>query len=182
MTFHVRLASASTSLTLTLALALVVAPAAARAGPAATAALKDAAGKDVGTATFTPTSGGVAVSLKVSGLKPGKHGFHVHAVGACDAPDFKTSGGHFNPTGKKHGLASPEGHHGGDLPNLVVGADGRGEASGTLTGLSLDEGDASLFHAGGTAVVIHADEDDEKSDPGGNSGARVACGVIARGT
>jgi Cu-Zn family superoxide dismutase len=163
-----------------LAVALLV-PSFALASPAAMAQLLDAAGKPVGTATFAAVQGGVQVKVKVSGLKPGPHGFHVHAAGLCEGPDFKTAAGHFNPSGKKHGLDSPAGHHGGDLPNLVVGADGAGEATAVLEGVTLDEGVASLFHAGGTAVVIHADADDGKTDPSGNSGARIACGVVQRG-
>jgi Cu-Zn family superoxide dismutase len=159
---------------------LLPAIAIALAAPAATAQLQDAAGRAVGTATFSAAQGGVQVKVKVSGLKPGPHGFHVHAAGLCEGPDFKTAAGHFNPSGKKHGLDSPEGHHGGDLPNLVVGADGVGEATSMLTGVRLDEGVASLFHAGGTALVIHADADDGKTDPAGNSGARIACGVVQR--
>jgi len=162
-----------------LAVALLV-PSFALATPAATALLQDAAGKPVGTAAFSAGPGGVQVKVKVSGLKPGPHGFHVHAAGLCEGPDFKTAAGHFNPSGKKHGLDSPAGHHGGDLPNLVVGADGTGEATATLAGVTLGEGETSLFHAGGTALVIHADADDGKTDPSGNSGARIACGVVQR--
>lgn len=156
-------------------------PALALASPAATADLKDATGKPVGTATFTAGEGGVRVKVQVTGLRPGPHGFHVHAAGRCEAPDFKTAAGHFNPAGKQHGLDNPMGHHGGDMPNLVVGADGRGEATAMLQGVTLGEGDASLFHAGGTALVIHADADDGKTDPAGNAGARIACGVVRRG-
>ena len=156
-------------------------PSIAAASPAATAELKDAAGKPVGTATFAAAGHGVQVKVKVAGLKPGPHGFHVHAAGLCEGPDFKTAAGHFNPAGKKHGLDSPAGHHGGDLPNLVAGADGAGEATSILAGVTLGEGEASLFHAGGTALVIHADADDGKTDPSGNSGARIACGVVQRG-
>jgi len=161
--------------------AVLLVPALAQAHPGATAALKDHDGKPVGTATFSPVAGGVELTVKVSDLTPGLHGIHVHAVGTCEAPEFKTAGGHFNPAGKKHGLDSPEGHHGGDLPNLKVGADGHGTLTATLAGVTLGDGDASLFHAGGTALVIHAGPDDEKTDPAGNSGARVACGVVAKG-
>ncbi len=159
----------------------LLAPSLALASPAAKADLKDAAGKPVGTATFTSAGGGVEVKVQVSGLKPGPHGFHVHSAGICEAPDFKTAAGHFNPAGKQHGLDNPMGHHGGDMPNLVVGADGKGKASATLHGVTLGEGDASLFHAGGTALVVHADADDGNTDPAGNAGARIACGVVQRG-
>jgi Cu-Zn family superoxide dismutase len=163
-----------------LALVTLLAPWTASASPAA-AELKDASGKTVGSATFSATGGGVKVEVKVGGLKPGAHGFHVHAVGRCDGPDFKSAGGHFNPGGKQHGLENPQGHHGGDLPNLQVGADGSGRATATLAGVTLGEGADSLFHEGGTALVIHADADDGKTDPAGNSGARIACGVVQRG-
>jgi Cu-Zn family superoxide dismutase len=166
---------------LVLAAALSLLPALALAKGGATATLKDAGGADVGTATFEAAPEGVRVTVSVHGLKPGSHGFHVHDVGACAGPDFKTAGGHFNPGGKKHGLESAEGHHGGDLPNLVVGTDGTGQATATLGGVTLGEGKASLFHPGGTAVVIHADADDGKTDPSGNSGARIACGVVTKG-
>jgi len=147
----------------------------------ATAALKDRDGKPVGTATFSQVAGGVELTVKVTDLTPGPHGLHVHAVGLCEAPEFKSAGGHFNPSGKHHGLDNPEGHHGGDLPNLTVGPDGHGTLTATLQGVTLGADDASLFHDGGTAVVIHADRDDERTDPAGNSGARVACGVVQHG-
>ena len=175
MTPRTRLALAA------LASAVLVAPGAARASPGATAQLKDGAGKPIGTATFSPVAGGVELTVKVTDLTPGPHGLHVHAVGLCEAPEFKSAGGHFNPTGKHHGLANPEGHHGGDLPNLTVGPDGHGTLTATLQGVTLGADDASLFHDGGTAVVIHADRDDERTDPAGNSGARVACGVVQHG-
>jgi Cu-Zn family superoxide dismutase len=158
----------------------VALPLAASAAAGATADLKDATGKPVGAATFTAAAGGVQIAVKVSGLKPGAHGFHLHAAGLCEGPEFKTAGGHFNPLKKKHGLDSPQGHHAGDLPNLTVGPDGTGSATSTLEGATLGEGETSLFHAGGTSVVIHADADDLKTDPAGNSGARIACGVVAR--
>jgi Cu-Zn family superoxide dismutase len=163
-----------------LAVTLLV-PGLALASPTATADLKDGAGKTVGSAAFSSADGGVQVKVQVAGLKPGAHGFHVHAAGLCEGPDFKSAAGHFNPAGKKHGLDNPMGHHDGDLPNLVVGPDGQGQATATLAGVTLGEGDTSLFHAGGTAVVIHADADDGKTDPAGNAGARIACGVVRRG-
>lgn len=159
----------------------LLSPALALALPAAKADLKDAAGKTVGTATFTTSQAGVQVKVQVTGLKPGPHGFHVHAAGLCEPPDFKTAAGHFNPAGKQHGLDNPMGHHGGDMPNLVVGANGEGNATATLRGVTLGDGEASLFHAGGTALVVHADADDGKTDPAGNAGARIACGVVQRG-
>lgn len=148
--------------------------------PGAKADLKDGTGKEVGTATFTETKEGVKVALDVSGLKEGKHGFHIHAVGKCDGPDFKSAGGHFNPGNKKHGHAVADGAHAGDLPNLEVGKDGKGKLELTVKDVTLGaEGPTALLNPTGTALVIHADADDDKTDPAGNAGARVACGVIA---
>ncbi len=150
------------------------------AAPSGKASLKNADGKDVGTATFTPAQGGVAVQVQVANLPPGMHGIHIHTAAKCDPPDFKTAGGHFNPLGKKHGLHNPEGAHAGDMPNLDVGKDGKAKATFTAKGATLGEGEGSLFGPDGTALVIHADPDDEKTDPAGNSGARIACGVIEK--
>lgn len=161
-----------------LACALPVAVAA--ADPSGRAVLKDPGGKEVGAATFTRGEGGVKVDVKVAGLTPGKHGIHIHAVGKCEGPEFKSAGGHFNPFGKKHGLRNPEGLHAGDLPNLEVGKDGKARATFIAKGATLGEGEGSLFGPEGTALVIHADPDDEKTDPAGASGARIACGVIER--
>ena len=160
-----------------LSLALLLTPFLARGeGDTAQAMLSDAHGKPVGTATFTPADGGTKITVNVTGLKPGKHGFHLHAAGKCDPPEFKTAGPHYNPTGKKHGMENPEGPHAGDLPNLDVGADGKGTATDTAQGVKF----ADLFAGQGTALVIHADPDDGKTDPAGNSGARIACGVVGR--
>lgn len=153
---------------------------AAGASRSARTTLRDGHGKDVGTATFAPSKGGVKVSVEVADLPPGTHGIHIHAVAKCEPPDFKSAGGHFNPTGKKHGLHSPEGAHAGDLPNLAVGEDGKARASFTARGATLEDGKGSLFGPEGTSLVIHADPDDGKTDPAGNSGARIACGVIER--
>ena len=172
-----RAARVSLAVTLSLAAAPLVATA---AGPAAKATLRDAEGQEVGTATFKPAKGGVRIAVSVAGLPPGKHGFHVHAVGKCDPPDFKSAGPHFNPAGKQHGHKNPQGAHAGDLPNLTVAKNGKGKATHTAKGVTLGEGDGSLFGPDGTALVIHADPDDEKTDPGGNSGARIACGPIEK--
>jgi Cu-Zn family superoxide dismutase len=145
----------------------------------AEAAIKEPGGKTVGTAVLTQTAQGVAVAVEVSQLPPGSHGIHVHATGKCDPPDFKTAGGHFNPQAKKHGLKSSEGAHAGDLPNLVVGPDGTGKLSATLVNATLERGGpASLLNPNGTSIVIHAKADDEVTDPSGNSGDRIACGII----
>jgi Cu-Zn family superoxide dismutase len=150
------------------------------AAPSATATLKNADGKEVGKASFTPSKEGVKVQVAVAGLPPGKHGIHLHAAAKCDPPDFKSAGPHFNPTEKHHGLHNPEGAHAGDLPNLSVGKDGKAKATFTAKGATLGEGTGALLGGDGTAIVIHADPDDEKTDPAGNSGARIACGVIVK--
>ena len=154
---------------------------AAAAGPSARATLRDAQGKEVGAATLTPGDGGVKIAVSVSGVSPGLHGFHVHAVGKCEGPEFKTAGGHFNPATREHGLENPRGAHAGDMPNLSVGPDGTGKGEFLARGASLGEGAGSLFPEGGTALVLHAAPDDMKTDPAGNAGARIACGVIERG-
>ncbi|HTS67483.1 MAG TPA: superoxide dismutase family protein [Terriglobia bacterium] len=146
----------------------------------AKADLADSKGGHVGTAKFKETSKGVSLALEVSSLPPGVHGFHIHAVGTCDPPDFKTAGGHFNPEGKKHGWENPEGHHAGDLQNLTVGANGKAKVKVVIPGVTLGDGPNSLFQPKGTALVIHASPDDNKTDPSGNAGARIACGVIMK--
>ena len=116
--------------------------------------------------------------MEVAGLPPGKHGFHLHDKGICEPPGFTTAGDHFNPLGKHHGAKNPQGKHAGDLPNLEVGPDGTAELTATAEGATLGKGTASLLKEGGTSLVIHAGPDDENSDPSGNSGPRIACGVV----
>lgn len=140
--------------------------------------LKDASGKVVGTATFKEKKDGVEVKVDVSDLTPGKHGIHLHEKGKCDPPDFKSAGDHFNPVKKQHGAKNPQGKHAGDLPNLEVKDDGTAKMTATAEGATLGKGSASLLKEGGTALIIHADPDDEKSDPAGKSGNRIACGVV----
>jgi Cu-Zn family superoxide dismutase len=171
-----------TALAAVVALVLPLAASGADAPHAARALLKDAKGEQVGMATFVEAQGGVNLAVKVQGLPPGQHGIHVHAAGTCDAPEFKGAGPHFNPGQKKHGLKSAEGHHAGDLPNLVVGPDGKGELKATLAGATLGAGAGSLFGPQGTSLVVHAGPDDETTDPAGNSGARIACGAVAHGS
>jgi superoxide dismutase, Cu-Zn family len=137
-------------------------------------------GQKIGTANLSAASGGVRIDVDVTQLSPGTHGIHIHAVGKCEGPDFKTAGGHFNPAGKKHGKDNPEGPHNGDLLNLEVGADGHGTASLLDANVTLGDGPTSLFQPGGTAIVIHIAADDYKTDPAGNSGARIACGPIQK--
>ncbi|MDA0745404.1 MAG: superoxide dismutase family protein [bacterium] len=144
----------------------------------AVAELMSPEGKKVGVVTFTNGEEGVRVVVHVQGLEPGYHGFHIHGTGKCVAPDFKSAGGHFNPFGKKHGIKSKDGTHVGDMPNLLVGPDGVGVAVVMVPMSTLGPGAGSLFQPEGTALVIHSGPDDYQSDPAGNAGARVACGVI----
>jgi superoxide dismutase, Cu-Zn family len=157
------------------------AAAAAAGGASASAVLLDAKGAEVGKVSFTEEAGGVKVHADVHGLSAGDHGIHIHAVGSCTAPDFKDAGGHFNPTNKKHGKDNPEGHHAGDLLNLVVKADGTGALDFKIDGATLGAGDMSLMDKDGSSVVVHAKADDYKTDPSGNSGDRIACGVVKAG-
>ena len=145
----------------------------------ATAEIRDKDGQVLAAATLTQlTAGGVRVQLTATRLPPGVHGWHIHAVGRCDGPDFATAGGHFNPEGKKHGAQNPEGAHAGDLGNITAAADGTAKVEVTAR-VSLEPGVAvSLFKTDGTAIVIHANVDDERTDPAGNSGGRIACGVV----
>jgi Cu-Zn family superoxide dismutase len=148
--------------------------------PDATAQLKNAQGTMVGVAALSEDEGGLRFFADVWGLPPGQHGIHLHAAGRCEPPDFTSAGGHFNPAAKKHGLMNPDGPHAGDLPNITVGADGTGQLNYLVRGVMLGSGAGSLFDADGTAVVIHAGPDDHRTDPAGNSGARIACGVIQK--
>ena len=150
--------------------------------PATTAKadLADSQGKRVSTAELTQAPDGVKIALTVSGLAPGQHAFHIHAVDKCEGPDFKSAGAHFNPYNKKHGLKNPEGPHAGDMENIEVGSDGTGKAEVLNKQVTLGDGPNSLFHEGGTAIVIHASPDDNMTDPAGNAGARIACGVITK--
>lgn len=141
--------------------------------------IKNTKGKKIGKAVLTQLEGGVKVHVEVSGLTPGLHGIHFHEVGQCTPPDFKTAGEHFNPTHKHHGLLNPEGPHAGDLPNLIIDERGKGRMNVFTRLVTLKHGEPnSLLKKGGTSLVIHAKPDDEKTDPSGNSGARIACGVI----
>jgi Cu-Zn family superoxide dismutase len=162
-------------------LALTALPGAAQTEVNRIVELKDAQGKNVGTAALWPQGSGVGIELHLHDLPPGEHGIHFHQNPKCDAPDFKSAGPHFNPDAKKHGLENPEGHHAGDMKNFTV--DGQGKANGVKfqdNDVILGDGANSLFSNGGTAIVIHAKADDYKTDPSGNSGDRIACGVITK--
>jgi Cu-Zn family superoxide dismutase len=145
----------------------------------ATATIRDAAGIRVGDATFTDSYAGLIIAGSVEGLGIGAHGIHIHDVGKCDAP-FTSAGGHFNPEKRKHGFRSPEGHHLGDLPNIDVPASGRLRFEFLVPDVALG-GENGLLGGNGSAVVIHSTRDDFLTDPAGNSGARLACGVIVAG-
>ena len=140
----------------------------------------NAQGQKIGTARILAAKGAVKIEVSVSQLPPGTHGIHIHAVGKCEGPDFKTAGGHLNPDNKKHGKDNPDGPHAGDLLNLEVKADGTAKATLLDKNVTLGDGSNSVFHDGGSAIVIHEKEDDYKTDPAGNSGARIACGVIQK--
>ncbi|MEJ5977217.1 superoxide dismutase family protein [Novosphingobium sp. PS1R-30] len=153
---------------------------AARPAALASATLKAIDGTPRGKAWIANRNGRWELKIEVTGVAPGAHGAHLHTVGKCEAPDFSTAGGHLNPHGKLHGTANPQGPHLGDLPNLIAGTDGKGALTAGLTGTAAQL-TAALFDADGTAVVIHAGPDDNRTDPSGNSGGRVACGVLTRG-
>ena len=133
-----------------------------------------------GTVVIVAAGDEVTINLAAIGLSKGAHGVHLHTVGVCEAPSFATAGSHLNPHGKQHGSANPAGSHLGDLPNLVVDGSGAGTITAKLSG-SRAEVEAGLFDTDGTAVVIHANSDDYKTDPSGNSGTRIACAVLKRG-
>jgi len=143
------------------------------------ATLRLANGLPGGTAQLLASGTQVNISIAVAGISPGVHGIHLHLVGACDAPGFESAGAHLNPTGRQHGAENPAGSHLGDLPNVTIGAAGAGTVSATLRG-TREEVLAWLFDSDGSAVVVHADPDDYRTDPSGNSGTRIACGVLTR--
>lgn len=142
--------------------------------------LRDAEGNKVGNATITQHGEGIRIKLKLQGVQPGEHAIHIHQNAKCDPPDFKSAGPHFNPEGKKHGLNNPEGHHAGDMDNFLVQHTGKAHVTVDNSSVSLGKGANSVFANGGTALVIHAKPDDMKSDPAGNAGDRVACGLIVK--
>lgn len=150
-------------------------PGGAQAGAPVTVAMRDAQGLDLGTVTLTESGQGIAVSGTLRGLPPGEHGIHIHTTGRCEPP-FESAGGHWNPTNMQHGSQNPQGPHFGDMPNLTVGPDSTATVQATTAGGTL-RGQNALLDADGAAVLVHATADDYRTDPSGNSGARIACGM-----
>lgn len=141
------------------------------------AMLRNAEGKNVGVAKLTDTPNGVLVHVDFADMPAGEHAFHIHETGKCEPP-FESAGGHFNPTGKKHGFEDSAGFHAGDMPNIVIPASGSVKVEVFVPNVRLRDGAAKLLDDDGSALVVHAGVDDYKSDPAGNAGDRIACGVV----
>jgi Cu-Zn family superoxide dismutase len=141
------------------------------------ATLKDASGKEVGKAVFTATPSGALLDLTLTAAQPGVHALHIHSVGKCEGPDFRSAGPDFNPDRTKHGIMNPEGPHAGDLPNIHVPADGKLEVEFLDPVVTIAQ-EAALLDTDGASIVIHANADDYNTDPDGNAGPGIACGVI----
>jgi len=149
--------------------------------PVGSVVVRSPAGASYGTLRLESTGGGTRLRGALAGLPPGVHGIHFHQVGRCDPPDFASAGPHFNPTNALHGLQNPLGPHAGDLPNITVNAAGEAAVDLVTTRVTSDPSSPrGLVGGDGTALVIHADPDDQFTDPAGNSGARIACGVVTR--
>lgn len=140
--------------------------------------LRNAEGALVGNASATQTAEGIAVRVSVNNMPAGTYAAHVHMVGRCDAPAFESAGGHWNPTDRQHGRDNPDGQHMGDLPNISVGADGTGSFDYVIAEGRIADGAMPLLDADGAALLIHEGPDDYRTDPSGDSGARIACGVF----
>jgi Cu-Zn family superoxide dismutase len=146
----------------------------------ASATVRNSSGISLGVVRLESVAGGVRLTGELTGLPPGAHGVHLHTVGRCDAPGFTSAGDHFNPGNARHGLANPEGPHAGDMPAIGADANGRAVVDHTTAFVTLGNGATSLFDADGSAIVLHASNDDQLTDPSGNSGSRIACGVLER--
>ena len=153
--------------------------AAASGAGAARAMLLAGDGSAHGEAIVTEASDGLHVAVRARGLTPGIHAVHIHMTGSCTPPDFASAGGHWNPTGRKHGKDNPDGMHMGDMPNMLAGSDGAGEMAFVIPGGTVKSGPHPLLDSDGAAIVIHAQADDNRTDPAGNAGGRVACGVFS---
>ena len=149
------------------------------ASPTAPVPLLTADGSEAGSVILEETTNDVIVTVAVSSLPPGAHGIHIHASGMCDAPLFEAAGDHWNPTSRSHGKDNPQGAHMGDLLNIEIGANGTGSRRLLIPAAKLREGPTAIMDADGASLVIHADPDDYKTDPSGNSGSRMACAVIS---
>jgi superoxide dismutase, Cu-Zn family len=163
-----------------LGFAILLAAALPAAAQSAHADIMNQSDQKIGEAKFHQQKDGVSISLSVSQIPPGTHGVHLHAAGQCLAPDFKTAGAHFNPDNKQHGAKNPAGPHNGDLGNILANAEGKAKGSWVDPHVTLGDGPNSLLQQAGTSIVIHAQPDDETTDPTGNSGSRFACGVIQK--